>query len=59
MKQLQQTVKTAITLPEFDYRVINNTDITFSNEKMTILNKGLKYNLNFKHKNWISTLPLE
>ena len=26
---------------------------------MTLLNKGLKYNLNYKGKNWLSTLALE
>ena len=26
---------------------------------MTILNKGLKYNLNFEQKNWISAFALE
>jgi hypothetical protein len=29
-------------------RVINETDIEFSNEEMTLLNKGLKYNLRHK-----------
>ena len=40
-------------------RVINKTDITFTNDQMILLNKGLKYNLNHKHKNWIKTLALE
>ena len=39
--------------------VVNKTDITFSNDELTLLNKGLKYNLNHKHKNWIRTLALE
>ena len=40
-------------------RVVNTTDITFTNDELTLLNKGLKYNLNHKHKNWIKTLALE
>ena len=59
MKQLQQAGETANIPPEFYPRVINNTDITFSYGEMTMLNKGLKYNLNFKHKNWFTTLALE
>jgi uncharacterized membrane protein YgaE (UPF0421/DUF939 family) len=31
----------------------------FTNEEMTLLNKGLKYNLHHKHKRWIQTLALE
>jgi len=31
-------------------RVINKTDITFTSYESTLLNKGLKYNLNHKHK---------
>jgi hypothetical protein len=26
---------------------------------MQLLSKGLKYNLHYKHKNWIETLALE
>jgi hypothetical protein len=43
----------------FHPRVINKTDITFTNDEPTLLNKGLKYNLNHKHTNWINTLALE
>ena len=35
------------------------TNIKFSDEELTLLNKGLKYNLNYKCKNWITTLALE
>jgi hypothetical protein len=44
---------------QFYPRVDNRTDITFSNDELAFLNKGLKYNLNYKHKNWIETLALE
>jgi hypothetical protein len=40
-------------------RVINNTSIQFSTDELILLNKGLKYNLPFKHKNWVKTLALE
>ena len=30
--------------------VINKTDITFTDEEMTLLNKGLKYNLRYRKK---------
>jgi len=28
-------------------------------EELNLLNKGLKYNLNYKNRNWIQTLALE
>ena len=40
-------------------RVINNTNIRFNAEELSLLNKGLKYNLSYKNKNWIQTLALE
>jgi hypothetical protein len=40
-------------------RVINNSDITFTDEKLILLNKGLKYNLNYKNKNRLSTVAME
>ena len=40
-------------------RVVNKTGIYFSNEEMGLLNKGLKYNLEHKHKYWINNLALE
>ena len=40
-------------------RVINNTDIQFNAEEMRLLNKGLKYNLAYKNKNWIKRLGIE
>jgi hypothetical protein len=39
--------------------VINKTNITFTPQELTLLNKGLKYNLSFKKKNWIESLALE
>jgi hypothetical protein len=39
--------------------VIKYTAIVFSNEELQMLNKGLKYNLNQKGKQWISNLAFE
>jgi hypothetical protein len=44
---------------QFYPRVVNQTNIDFTNEELTLLNKGLKYNLGHKNKNWIETLALE
>jgi len=44
---------------KFYPRAINQTDIKFTNEELTLLNKGLKYNLGHKHKHWIRDLGLE
>jgi len=35
------------------------TDIEFTDYEFTLLNNGLKYNLNHKQKNWIGTHALE
>jgi hypothetical protein len=40
-------------------RLINNTDIQFSKGETRLLQKGLKYNLHIKPKNWIQNLALE
>ena len=40
-------------------RVINHTAIIFSVDELALLNKGLKYNLHHKPKQWITTLALE
>jgi hypothetical protein len=43
----------------FAKRTVNLTNITFTEDEMYLLNKGLKYNLHYKPKNWIQTLGLE
>jgi hypothetical protein len=40
-------------------RTVNNTDITFSNKEIELLEKGPKYNLNHKKKQWLTNLALE
>jgi len=39
--------------------VINQPDIKFTKRELTLLNKGLKYNLGHKHKHCIRDLDLE
>jgi hypothetical protein len=43
----------------FQQRVDNLSNVSFTNEETTLLNKGLKYNLHHKHKHWIQTLAIE
>jgi hypothetical protein len=43
----------------FFKRIENLTNITFTEDEMQLLNKGLKYNLHYKPKNWLQTLGLE
>jgi hypothetical protein len=40
-------------------RLINNTSITFSDTELKLLEKGTKYNLHYKPKNWLTNLALE
>jgi DNA-binding ferritin-like protein (Dps family) len=40
-------------------RVVNNTTITFSDNEMSLLQKGPKYNLHAKGHSWIQNLALE
>jgi hypothetical protein len=43
--------KTPSSNVNFYHRVLNNTDITFTPNELSLLNKGLKYNLHFKQNN--------
>jgi hypothetical protein len=43
----------------FYRRVVNNTNIPFSKQEMTLLHKGLKYNLHTKSHKWLENLALE
>jgi hypothetical protein len=47
------------TNSRFYPRVVNKTNISFTNEEMALLNKGLKYSLHHKGKHWLSNLALE
>lgn len=44
---------------QFYPRVINKTKINFTDNEMSLLNKGLKYNLSYKNKHWLRNLALE
>jgi hypothetical protein len=44
---------------QFYARFVNNTKITLSHTEITVLEKGLKYNLYHKDKQWINRLALE
>jgi hypothetical protein len=47
------------TNSRFYPRVVNKTNISFTNEEMTLLKKGLNYSLHNKDKHWLSNLALE
>jgi len=40
-------------------RIVNNTDINFSSKEIALLEKGPKYNLHHRNKNWLANLALE
>ena len=43
----------------FHPRVANKSNIPLTEEELGLLNKGLKYNLDHKHRHWINNLALE
>ena len=47
------------TSTQFYPRVVNETNIHFSDDELGLLKKGLKYNLSKKREHWISNLALE
>jgi hypothetical protein len=55
----QNQVKTTAEHCTFYPRVINNTDITFSDNEITLLNKGLKYILHQKKRHWLTDIALK
>jgi hypothetical protein len=61
--KLNKLTKEQTTTPRekhtFHPRVINNTNITFSDNEMELLQKGPKFNLHSKKKNWLQNLALE
>ena len=44
---------------QFYPRVINEAKMEFSNEEMTMLNKGPKYNLSHKKTHWLTNTAFE
>jgi len=55
----QQQKRTPQLHHSFYPRVINTTDITFSEQEMTLLEKGPKHNLHSRPTYWIRNLALE
>jgi hypothetical protein len=53
------TNKNPTNYTSFYPRVIKTTDTTFSEQEMMLLEKGPKYNLHAKPKDWIRNLTLE
>jgi predicted nucleic acid-binding Zn-ribbon protein len=43
----------------FYARTVNLTSVNFTHEELLFFYKGLKYNLHYKHKDWIKTLAIE
>jgi hypothetical protein len=57
---MTKTQTTDITNKNKTYtRVEHQTNIQFTHGENQILNKGLKYNLHYRNKNWIETLALK
>lgn len=46
------------SMRKFYPRVINKTNIVFPSDELLLLNKNLKYDLSYEHKNLIRTLAL-
>ena len=60
ISRLTNTQKEAVQNNTTFYpRVENKTDIPLTKEELDLLNKGLKYNLDHKHRHWINNLALE
>jgi hypothetical protein len=57
-QHMEKKYKNPKTNTQYYSRVINKTDIQFSKEEMSLLDKGLKYNLTHKGKHWLSNLAL-
>jgi hypothetical protein len=60
IKTTQPKSQTNITNKNTNYpRVINTTNMQFTQEEVQKLSKSLKYNLHYKPKTWIETLASE
>jgi hypothetical protein len=62
-KKLRKLTLTQTVTPKvkhtFHPRVVNNTDISFTNSETALLQKVLKYNIHAKKKNWLKDVALE
>ena len=59
LRLTQQQTTTPNKPHPFFPRVVNNTNISFSKTELDLLNKGPKYNLHRKNKQWLTNLALE
>ena len=62
-QKINNLVSTQTTKPiantKFYPRVLNKTNISFTDEETKLLNKWLRYNLDHKNKHWLRNLALE
>ena len=58
-KLTQHSTTTTDSKHNFFQRVTNLTSIALAQEEISLLNKGLKYNLGHHRKNWVKDLGLE
>ena len=58
-KLAQTQTKTPTDTHTFFPRVVNKTNILFSNNELKLLEKGPKYNIHSHKRNWLTTLALE
>ena len=58
-KLTQEQTKTPKEIHTFYARVVNNTNIKFTANEIKLLERGLKYNLHSRKKNWLTTLALD
>jgi predicted DNA-binding ArsR family transcriptional regulator len=56
---VQEQTKTPKQIHTFYTTVVNNTNITVTNNEIKLLEKGPKCNLHSQKKNWLTTLALE
>jgi hypothetical protein len=56
---VQTQTRTPTEHHNFYPRVVNNTNITFTDDENNLFNKGFKYNLHHKKNNWLTNLTLE
>jgi hypothetical protein len=59
MKKANRNSQESGTNTTFYPRVVNNSTVKFATHEITLLEKGLKYNLHWKPKNWIERTALE
>jgi hypothetical protein len=60
LREKQNNIPTEQTMQhQFHPKIINHTDIQFTYNEIQLLNKGPKYNLQYKTSEWIKTIAIE